>query len=142
MGEDEKKLLIDIHREVGVTQEQVKNVADKVDTHINKSSEEFQKINELDAEQNIILQQHKQSLDIHIEGVNTLKDLYIAHRKESKEELDLLREDLNLKHTETSARIEALEQPYDFIKYIGKVFAWIVPIVSVLAGIAKIFEVW
>lgn len=142
MGDDEKKLLTDIHREVGVTQEQIKNVHEKLDTHITTTQNELKSINELDSEQNIILTEHKKSLDAHIEGVRTLKELYVAHREETKEELNLMREDLNIKHQESNARIKALEQPYDFIKYFGKVAAWVTSVLTVVMVALKILDLW
>lgn len=142
MGEDEKKLLIDIHREVGVTQTKVEAVADTVNTHIQTTKAEFDKINELDAEQNLILAAHKASLDTHIEGVNTLKEMYVSHRQESEEKISILRENLKMRHEESIARIEALEKPYDFVKYAGKVAVWVGGILGVVLTVLKIMEMW
>ena len=137
MGEEEKKLLVDIYREVGVTQEKVGGLDKKLDDHIRYTQEEFRAINELDNKQNLILAEHKQSLDVHIEGVNTLKEMYVAHRREAKEELKMLRESLDIKYIEASARISVLEKPYDLLKYIGKVAAWLIPVVGLVSGVLK-----
>lgn len=133
MGKDNGKIdsfsmLADIHREVGETSVAVKNVDKKIDSHIDYSLKEFKAINKLDAEQNRIL-------DKHVEGVNTLKDMHVAHRAETKEQIGLLTESLKVQKKDSHERLEALERPYELVKYAGKVFVWVLGVaVAALIG--------
>lgn len=129
MSNSEKKdifpILTDIYRDLGETKAIVDRVDERLSSHIKFSLEELNKINELDAEQNRIL-------DKHIEGVNTLKKMYIAHRDETKQQIELLRESLSLQKDEHDKRINSLEKPYDLLKLIGKVSVWACGIVSLV----------
>lgn len=132
MANDNQSLLTDIYREVGETKVNVENMSRKMDSHITHASEEFKRINELDNEQNRIL-------DKHIEGVNTLKDMHLAHRMETHEQIRLLQESISVQKVESNSRIEALEKPYDFIKFAGKVIVWVGTIAGAVAGIIALF---
>lgn len=130
MGDDQK-LLTEIYREVGETKATMKSVEKRVEDHIGFSSEEFKKIHELDTEQNRIL-------DKHIEGVNTLKEMYIAHRVETIEQIQLLKDSLKVQRDEASARIEALEKPYDLLKFAGKVVVAVGAVAGAIVAIAQL----
>lgn len=138
MAEDNKldsmAMLTEIYREVGETKTTIGNVDTKLDKHIDYSLNEFGKINTLDAEQNRIL-------DKHIEGVNTLKEMHIAHRAESEQKLSLLQESIRLQKDEHDQRINALEKPYDLLKLAGKVFVWCGGIAGALYAIAQLIIV-
>lgn len=114
----QNRVLLDIYREVGETKTAVKGLDKKVDSHINFSLEEFRKINDLDQEQNAIL-------DKHIEGVNTLKIMHLEHRKESLEQIAILKESLELQKKEYEVRLKSVEEPLAVIKYLGKVIMWV-----------------
>lgn len=130
-NEDKREAtLSDIYREVGETKVSVNSLNDKVEKHIDTTQGALKEINDLDAQQNLILNEHKLSLDKHIEGVNTLRDMHVAHRKETAEQITLLKEGIQLQREECTGRLEALEKPYDFLKFLGKVGAW----VSTIAG--------
>lgn len=139
---DEKKdpnsILMNIYREVGETKTFVKSLDSKLEKHIEYSSEEFNKINNLDMEQN-------RSLDRHIEGVNTLKELYIAHRVESIEQIQLLKDSLEVQKKDSEnnnklieARLQSLEKPGTLIKYAGKVLVWVGTVLAALVSIIKL----
>lgn len=91
MVEDEKtnKIHLDILQRVSDqmqdTQECVMKLDKKLDLSIQKMSYELGKINTLDEQQNKLI-------DEHIDGVETLKDLYELHKKESNERLQKLEE--------------------------------------------------
>lgn len=116
--EQDSKLLTNIYREVGEARTQIKVINEKLDSHINLTLKELKSINELDNEQNRIL-------DVHIAGVNTLKELYVAHRKETSEQIRLLRDSLECQKKELQARLTALEESEKLIKYLGKVIMWV-----------------
>lgn len=141
MAEEKKNLLTEIYREVGETKTSVKGLDKKVDTHIDKTEQALKDINEQDAEQNIILSEHKQSLDLHIEGVNTLRDMHVAHRREAAEQMVILREALDIQRQECDARIEALEKPYDLVKLMGKVAVWLGGVAGAIYGIIRLLGV-
>lgn len=133
MAEDRNNtLLTDIYREVGETKVTVKNVSRKLDDHISATSSELKRINDLDMEQNRIL-------DKHIEGVNTLKDMHVAHRIETITQIDILKETLELQKKETEARLKYIEKPFELIKYAGKVVMWVGAVAGAIAGIIKLF---
>lgn len=135
MADDKKDslaMLVEIYREVGETKTNVENVSRKLDSHIEYSSSELKRINELDNEQNRIL-------DKHIEGVNTLKDMHVAHRMETHHQIALLQENLETQKKETAARIEALEKPYDLVKFAGKVVVWVAGVAGAIAALLKLF---
>lgn len=125
--------LVDIYREVGETKVSVEGISSKLDNHVEYSLTEFSKINELDAEQNRIL-------DKHIEGVNTLKQLYIEHRAESKEQIELLKTSLEVQRTECNGRLAALERPYDLVKFAGKVVVVLGGIIGAIWTILKFLK--
>lgn len=135
MAEDKKTtdsaLLTQIYREVGETKTAVKSVDSKIDNHIEYSLHEFAKINELDSEQNRIL-------DKHIEGVNTLREMHVAHRNETKQQIEILKESLELQKDECNERLQTLEKPYDLLKLIGKVAVWMGGILGVIYVALKI----
>lgn len=127
-----QSLLADIYREVGETKVTVENVSRKLDSHIEYATAELKKINELDNEQNRIL-------DKHIEGVNTLKDMHLAHRMETHQQIQLLQQSFELQKREAEARIEALEKPYDLVKFAGKIIVWVATVGGALVGLLKLF---
>lgn len=134
MSEDNKnqEMLTKIYREVGETKTSVYNLNKRLEDHINLTLTELKAINELDNEQNRIL-------DVHIAGVRNLEKLYTAHRKEGLEQLAILKELLQNHKAEMNARIEALEKPYDLIKYAGKVIMWVGGVSGAVYGIARLF---
>lgn len=127
---DDSSMLVQIHREVGETKISVENLSNNLDRHISYTREELHKINQLDQEQN-------RSLDKHIEGVNTLKELYLNHKKESEQRINLLTESIDLQKQELTLRIQTLERPYDILKYVGKTIIWVA---TVGAGILTIYN--
>jgi hypothetical protein len=135
MSEDSKNssMLANIYREVGESKVTLQNVDNKLDSHIQETKEELRRINALDDEQNRIL-------DKHIEGVNTLKDMHLAHRIETIEQIQLLKESLDVQKDEAAKRIEALEKPHELIKYIGKVIMWVGSIAVAIAGIVQLLK--
>ena len=135
MNNEDRKILLQLHRDMAASQQQLQMLTEQIKNHIDVTSEELKTINRLDSEQNSILAAQQKSLDIHIEGVNTLKKLYISHREDNKKELKLLRQEMN-------ARLEALEMPYDYIKFSGKVFTWCAGALGVIAGVLKIIGMW
>lgn len=106
----------------------------KLDLHIQKTEYELKKINELDRQQNA-------SLDQHIEGVNTIKEMHVAHRTETKQQIDLMAERLDVQKQETAARLESLEKPYDLVRYAGKVLTWVGAISGSIYAILKLLEI-
>jgi phosphomevalonate kinase len=129
---DSLSMLTDIYREVGETKVTVENLSKKMEGHIDHATLEFRRINELDNEQNRIL-------DKHIEGVNTLKDMHLAHRMETHQQIELLKQSVELQKKESDARIQALEKPYDLVKFAGKVIVWVAGVAGALAGLLKLF---
>lgn len=134
MSEDQKasSMLADIYREVGETKVNVENVSKKLDNHIDNTVMELRRINELDTEQNRIL-------DKHIEGVNTLKDMHVAHRVETITQIDILKQNLELQRKEVDARMEAIEKPFELVKYAGKVLIWVGSAAGAIAAIIALF---
>lgn len=135
MAEDRNnsQMLADIYREVGETKVTVEAVSKKLDSHVDSTAMELRRINDLDNEQNRIL-------DKHIEGVNTLKDMHVAHRVEMIAQLDIMKQNLELQKTETEARLKVLEAPRNFIKYAGKVVIWVGSIAGAIAAIVALLE--
>jgi len=129
---DQNVLLTNIYREVGETKVSVGNLDKKVDKHIDYTQQELKAINELDVEQNRIL-------DAHIEGVNTLKKMHLAHRTENQQRMHILRESLELQKKECDARIGALERPYDLIKLAGKMLIWLGGLATAIYAIVRLF---
>jgi len=132
---EDKKILLQLTRDMAASQQQLQMLTEQIKQHVEVTTEELKTINRLDSEQNSILAAQQKSLDIHIEGVNTLKKLYISHREENKQEMKLMRQEVN-------ARLEALELPYDYIKFSGKVFTWCAGALGVIAGVLKIVGMW
>ncbi len=125
-------MLAQIYREVGETKTAVNNLEDKLQRHIDHSLKELSKINKLDAEQNRIL-------DEHILGVKTLQELYVSHRQETLEMIEILKESLEtqkkeykttLKGLEVAhdSRLEKLERPHEFLKTVKVVAGWILAV--------------
>lgn len=132
-SDSQNSVLLDIYREVGETKVAIDSLDKKVETHIRFSLEEFNKINELDQEQNSIL-------DKHIEGVNTLKAMYVEHRKESLKQIAILNETLELQKKEYEVRLKEVEEPLAFIKYLGKVLMWVASISAGILAIANLIR--
>lgn len=95
----------------------VEKLDKKLDLNIQKLEYELQNVSKLDESQNRMLDEHMKRSD-------TLEKMLLMFRKEM------------------SARIEALEQPYDFIKYLGKVAAWSSAILGLVIVILKILGKW
>lgn len=129
---DDRQMLADIYREVGETKITVEAVSKKLDSHVDSTAQELKRINDLDNEQNRIL-------DKHIEGVNTLKDMHVAHRVEMIAQIDLMKQNLELQKRETEARIQAIEKPFEFFKYAGKVLIWVGSAAGAIAAIMALF---
>ena len=129
---DNSSMLADIYREVGETKVTVEAVSKKLDSHVDATAVELRRINDLDNEQNRIL-------DKHIEGVNTLKDMHVAHRIEMIAQLDIMKQTLELQKAESEARIEAIEKPFEFVKYAGKVLVWVGTAAGAIAAIMALF---
>lgn len=133
MAEDRNsQMLTDIYREVGETKVTVEAVSKKLDSHIDSTATELRRINDLDNEQNRIL-------DKHIEGVNTLKDMHVAHRIEMIAQLDIMKQNLELQKAESEARIKAIEKPFELVKYAGKVLVWVGTAAGAIAAIMALF---
>lgn len=140
MAEDGKKqdnfaMLADIHREVGETRTKVEGMETTLGDHIKHTRNELSKINELDAEQNRIL-------DKHIEGVNTLKEMHVAHRNETKKQIESLeesiklqREALGVQKAELVARLVEIEKPVLSAKAVGKAALWTIATLIAIAGL-------
>lgn len=142
MSNDKKDpTLSDIYREVGETKVSVKAINEKVDKHVDMTQIALKEINELDAQQNVILNEHKLSLDKHIEGVNTLREMHVSHRAETAEQINLLKQSVDLQRQECVGRLEALEKPYDLVKFAGKVIIWVGSIAGAIYGIIKLLAV-
>ena len=130
-------MLTAIHREVGETKVKVDAVSEKLNNHVDLTTLELKRINELDAQQNFLL-------DKHIEGVNTLKEMHLAHRMETFEQISLFKEslvmqkqDMEMKQKEIDERIKAIEKPFDLVKYAGKVIVWVSAVGTGLLGVLK-----
>lgn len=137
MDKNEKSILTDIYREVGETKVTLDSVSKKLDNHVEYANSELKRINELDAQQNFLL-------DKHIEGVNTLKEMHLAHRMETFEQISLFKESLSLqkqsleaKQSEIDERIKAIEKPFDLVKYAGKVVVWVSAVGTGVLGFLK-----
>lgn len=125
-SKNDSKMLVEIYREVGETKVSVDNLIERLGQHIDYTQVELQKINKLDQEQN-------SSLDRHIEGVNTLKELYLNHKKETDERMNLIA----LQRQDLEARVIKVEKPYDIAKSIGRIIMWVVTAGAALAAIVQ-----
>lgn len=134
MDSSHDKALASISREIGETKVALKGIHSRLDEHINLTVKELKAINELDNEQNRIL-------DVHIAGVNNLRDMYVAHRQETNQQIQLLKQMVNKNNELSQARLDKLEQTETLLKYIGKVFIWVV-MTSGAALIAAFVKGW
>ena len=87
----------------------------KVDLHIQRTEYELKSINEQDAIQNKLLDQH-------IEGVNTLKKIYDAHELSNNE------------------RFAKIEEPRKFLKNVTKVLLWLGGLGTAAMGILEVIS--
>jgi superfamily II helicase len=138
LDEEFKTLLIDELRTLSSIQKETSEcfvqLDKKLDLHIQKTQHELEKINTLDLHQNDLLDQH-------IRGVNTIKDMHVSHREETKQQIEIMSQKLDLQRQETVARLETLEKPYDLVKYAGKVLTWVGAIAGSLYAILKLMEI-
>lgn len=118
MAQDDDKFLIFLKSIESKSDEMSKmliNLDKKVDLHIQRTEFELNKINELDAVQNELLDQH-------IEGVNTLRKMYEDH-----ERLD-------------QTRFAKLDEPARLIKLLIKVIITTGAVVTALIAIGSFFK--
>ncbi len=89
---------------------------------------EIEKVNELDAHQNKLI-------DEHIEGVTTLKEMHVAHRQETHEMITKLANTCD-------SRLNRLEAPSPWKIWLkqNKLIATVV--VAVLASLATLLKFW
>lgn len=103
--------------------ENFKSISDldkKLDLHIQKTEFELQKITNQDEIQN-------QLLDQHIAGVNTLKQIHLAHVEHN-----------NLQFEKVDREIEALKEPAKWIRNTTKLVLWLGGLGTSILGIYKL----
>jgi len=110
---DELKLLLQRLADQNLeTQQSIFSIDKKLDLHIQKTEYELRGINDQDAIQNKLLDQH-------IEGVNTLKEIFQQHEKNDVE------------------RFQKLEEPRKFSKWAVGVLLTLGSVVGSIAAIGK-----
>jgi hypothetical protein len=94
----------------------------KLELHVQQTSYELKRINDQDEIQNHLL-------DKHIEGVNTLKAMHLAHVEENKKQFDKVDDE-----------IEGLRKPAEWIRTTTKIILWLGGIGTALVGILEIVK--
>jgi hypothetical protein len=94
----------------------------KLDLHIQQTSYELKRINDQDEIQNHLL-------DKHIEGVNTLKAMHIAHVEENEKQFKKVDDE-----------IEGLRKPADWIRTTTKIVLWLGSTAVAVTGLVEFIK--
>lgn len=129
------KILSDILSQVQDSNNNIKELDKKFELHKQKMQYEIAKINELDDHQNKLI-------DEHIQGVNTLKDMHVAHRKESFQLIAKVKETCDAQINTANKRLDVLEKPSPWKIWLKQNKLIAGSVIAVLAGLATVLKFW
>lgn len=130
-----EKLLSDILESVQSTSTDVKELDKKFELHKQKMEYEIEKINQLDAKQNTLI-------DEHIEGVDTLKQMHVAHREETHKMIKELTDYCEKQNKATDRRLERLEAPSNWMVWLKTNKKIVMAVVAAAGGGLTLLRFW
>lgn len=130
-----EKILSDILSRVEDSNSSIRELDKKFELHKQRIEFDIDRINELDARQNDLI-------DEHIQGVNTLKEMHVAHREESLKMIHRLKESCDMQMAATDTRLRELEKPSPWMIWLGQNKIIAGGLIATAAALATILKFW